>query len=182
MANNDGVPLDNPLVAPPTPENPDDDSEAGYHYVQQLTNHLYTVATAKYNPPHFRALRDPRLSLHRELIRQAGLPWDGDLLSLQGALINIIQQWDNSAVESCPISFSEDETRVALQEAEEWEAACADLGEIRDMIGIDLQGWVSNELFDEAVRENQRLLRYFAEHKGMEVDELTKVWPFTDTE
>jgi hypothetical protein len=170
----DGEQLSNPLIAPAIPATLDDET----HYIQKLAYHLYTVATAKFNPTHFQALRQKFLPLHRELIRQAGLPWDGELLSLQHALIDVTEH----GLDQCPVSFSEEEKQLVQKEGDEWDSACSDLIDLRNMLGIDVQGWVPNDQFDEVVRENQRLIQAFAEDMNMNRDVIADVWPFRDTQ
>lgn len=125
------------------------DFQARYRYIQKLAYHLYTIATAKFNPAHFHALRQKFLPIHHELIRQASLPWDGELLSLQCALIHFTETLN----EPCPVSFV-DEEKLAWKEGDECDSACSDLIDLHNMLGIEVQGWIPNDQFDEVMLDN----------------------------
>ena len=189
MANNDGRRLSNPLVPPRLPdytnlaEGPQKDL-VQYNYIQQLANHLYTAATGKFNPVHFRALRRPYLPIRNIIIKLAGYPWDGELVSLRAALIRVTQVWEHLVESSelvCPIGFTNDEVNKNEKEKAEWDEACSDLNDLRDMLGINEEGWVPVEMFQETVTENQRLRKELvlqAEEK--ERGETWECWPFKD--
>lgn len=188
MVNNDGKRLSNPLVRPSPPdltnivEGPEKELLL-YNYIQQLGYHLYLAATGKWNPVHFQALRRPYLPIRKIIVQQAGYPWDGDLLSLRAALIGVTQAWENLSKpgESCPVHFTDDETNQHSEEKAEWDDACSCLTMLRDMLGINVQGWVTAEMFQATVEENQRLKKQLI--MGAERDEREeawKTWPFKD--
>ena len=189
MVNNDGKRLSNPLVAPRLPDytNLEDGPQKDlvqYTYIQQLAYHLYTAATGACNPVHFRALKRPYLPIRRDLVKQAGYPWDGELLSLRGALINITQLWQHLTDDSslpCPVRFTDDEIDQNNKEKAEWDEACSDLSDLRDMLGLDEQGWVTVEMFEEAVKENEKLRKELVLQADVnERDEAWRSWPFKD--
>jgi hypothetical protein len=161
MVNNNGKRLSNPLVAPLPPDytsledGPQKDL-AQYTYIQRLAYHLYTAATGVYNPVHFQALRRPYLPIRRDLVKQAGYPWDGELLTLRGALINITQLWQHLTANSslpCPVRFTDDEINQNNKEKAEWDEACSDLEDLREMLGINQQGWVTVDMFEKPSRK-----------------------------
>ncbi len=79
------------------------------------------------------------------------MPWDGDLVNLRAALIGIYSKWTNVAGErACPISFTDEEMRSAMEESQEWNEATDMLTEIRNNLGIDLEGSTDPENYDRA--------------------------------
>ena len=189
MVNNDGKRLSNPLVAPHPPDytNVQEGHQkefVQYNYIQQLAYHLYTAATGKFNPVHFRALRRPYLPIRNNIIKQVGYPWDGELLSLRAALIRVTQVWEHlveSSDLSCPVRFTNDKVNQNDKEKEEWDEACSDLCDLRDMLGIDEQGWVTVDMYQETVKENLSLRKELViQADESERYETWKSWPFKD--
>jgi hypothetical protein len=73
--------------------------------------------------------------MRQYLVKQASMPWDGDLVNLRAALSGIHSNWKEIAGEDpCPISFTTEE--VHMKESKEWNEAAEILGTIRDSLGI----------------------------------------------
>ncbi|EMD88662.1 hypothetical protein COCC4DRAFT_137794 [Bipolaris maydis ATCC 48331] len=131
--------------------------------------YFYFAATASLNPTHHDALATKFSILRRKLFVHVAYPWDGDIVTLKNDLVYLTKNWDefvtsksNTGDETshpCPIAFSEDEVAECLRlnhtkvEADEQLRACI------DAIGIEIEGWVPAELYDE---KNQRVQEFKA--------------------
>lgn len=162
--------------------NPGEQEEALKNLKHQQANLYYTAATGLKCARHMRALRLPYLSMRQYLIQQAGMPWDGDLVNLRAALIGIHSKWDDLVGErACPISFTEEEVRLALQESREWNEAAEVLATIRDTLGIDGEGGTHPENYDRAVALNKEWrIQMLKAAKPEEKERCWQIWPFKD--
>lgn len=115
--------------------------------------------------------------------RTRWLPLGRELLSLRDVLIQVTQVWEHLSKpgEACPVRFTDDEVKQHNEEKAEWDKACSTLSMLHDMLGINVQGWVTVDMFQATVEENQRLRKQFI--LGGEPDfreEAWKTWPFKD--
>ena len=145
-------------------------------------NLYYTAATGLKCELHMEALRLSYLDMRQYLIKQAGMPWDGDLVNFRAALIGVRSKWDDLVGErACPISFTEEEVRVAMQESREWNEAAEVLTTIRDTLGIDGEGGTDPENYNRAAALNKEWrIRMLKEAKSEEKERSWQIWPFKD--
>ena len=86
-------------------------------------------------------------------------------------------------VSTCPLQFHKKILAQFNSEIDEYNHVCDELESLRNLLTIDQQGWISNELFEEARKENQRLRKEFAlQADPEERKELWAAWPFKDND
>ena len=188
LASNDGHGLTQSLKAPTKPNYDElgegNKQEAHHRYIQERACHLYTIATAKWNYTHFRALREPFNPIKVNLVRQAGYAWNGNMIPLRTAIIRAVEVWHEMTggqSSTCPVKFDENALAQYKSEIDEYNTVCDELESLRSLLAVDQQGWISNELFEEARKENRRLREEFAsEADPDERKEFWAAWPFKD--
>ncbi|KAL8971193.1 MAG: hypothetical protein Q9197_003409 [Variospora fuerteventurae] len=161
---------------------PGEQEEALMNLKHKQTNLYYTAATGLKCERHLRALRLPYLGMRQYLIKQAGMPWDGDLVNLRAALVGVRSKWKDLAGErACPISFTDEEVRFAIQESKEWNEAEEVLTTIKDSLGIDGEGGTDPENYDRAAALNKEWrIQMLKEAKAEEKERCWQIWPFKD--
>lgn len=151
-------------------------------YKHELVSLSYMAATGVKNKRHLRALRVPYAEMRQYLIKQAGIPWDGDLINLRAALVGVYTKWRDLVGEyPCPISISKQEVELAMKESNEWNEAADYLARIRDNIGIDGEGGTDPENYDRACALNREWRLQMLKH--VEVEERQRcwqIWPYKD--
>lgn len=156
--------------------------EALINLKHDQANLYYTAATGLKCQRHLEALRLPYLQMRQYLVKQAGMPWDGDLVNLRAAMVGVYLKWaDLVGDRTCPISITEEEVRSAIQESREWNEAAEMLTTIRDTLGIDGEGGTDPENFDRAAALNKEWrMQMFKEAKAEEKERCWQIWPFKD--
>jgi len=162
--------------------NPGEQEEALMSLKHKQANLYYTAATGLKCERHMRALRLPYLNMRQYLIKQAGMPWDGDLVNLRAALIGVQSKWDDLVGErACPISFTDEQVRSAMQESREWNEAAEVLTTIRSTLGIDGEGGTDPENHNRAAALNKEWrIQMLKEAKPEEKQRCWQIWPFKD--
>jgi len=162
--------------------NPGEQEEALMNLKHKQANLYYTAATGLKCERHMRALRLPYLNMRQYLIKQAGMPWDGDLVNLRAALIGVHSKWDDLVGErACPISFTDEEVRSATQESREWNEAAEVLATIRSTLGIDGEGGTDPENHNRAAALNKEWrIQMLTEAKPEDKQRCWQIWPSKD--
>ena len=193
---NDPDPLD--LKEPPSPSedkyyssmDAEEKAETDELYRRQTLFHYYRIFNGMLNKPHLSAQRDPLLKPRQHLIDRAGREWNGDLITLMGALVRMVEYWpllpDTNGVK-CPVAFKPDELDTFFKNEEIQFSLNAVVNMWRDEIGVNEDGWVINEEFEGAVRKSgqlrDKLMREIKEEGDEEdITLLNKGWPFRDHE
>ena len=89
---------------------PDEKESLQIAHTERLSCQLYVLANAKYNRPHLDILSQKVNYLRAEVVSRAGLPWNGDLVTFQNALVDIIDNWERFSTDQlCPLEYSADE-------------------------------------------------------------------------
>lgn len=86
--------------------------EADEVYQRRLLLYYYCIFNGHYNKLHLKALRDPILAPRQHLINRAGRQWNGNLITLKGALTWMVECWSHSPDTKghhCPVQFASDE-------------------------------------------------------------------------
>ena len=136
--------------------NPEEQKEALMNLKHEQANLYYTAATGLRCERHMQALWLPYFNMRHCLIKQAGMPWDGDLVNLRAALIEVHSRWDDLVGEcACPISFTDEEVQSAMQESREWNEAAEVLTTTRDTLGIDGESGTGPENYNRAAALNK---------------------------
>ena len=153
-------------------------------FKHEQANLYYTAATGLKSERHMRALRLPYLDMRQYLIKQAGMPWDGDLVNLRAALVGVFSRWNElvgKEQQPCPISFTSEEVQIAMEESKEWNEAAEMLATIRDNLDIDGEGGTDPENYDFACELNREWrMQMFEEAKVDEREVAWRIWPFKD--
>ncbi|PGH35444.1 hypothetical protein GX50_01782 [[Emmonsia] crescens] len=149
----------------------------------EQANVYYTAVTGLENQRHFNALQYPYLGMIQYLISQTAFPWDADFINLMASLVAFTQIWKNvsSSSEPCPISFTPEEQRQALDDAAEWNESADLLSASRDAMGVDLEGGTEPGNFEFAREMNlgfrMEMVKQAEEH---ERELAWRVWPYKD--
>lgn len=100
------------------------------------------------------------LVLRNQLYDTVCRPWEGDNTSLQAELIRTVAHWSEiaSAEETPPVHYTSAEVEERLGRDANQKKADEQMQQVRDFIGINIEGWVQNEGFERA-REKARLIR-----------------------
>jgi hypothetical protein len=151
------------------------------NHIDRLSCQLYILANAKYNRAHFNALQQMVNPCRAELVSRAGRPWNGDIVAFRRAILDVILHWELFAKEPCPLDYPLTNAKRWIEESEEWLEAEDSLRLFRDDLGINEDGWIATDEYNETAERN-RYLRWEIT-KGAEPPlrkEMWKVWPFKD--
>lgn len=166
----------------------DEKSEADELYRRRLLFYYYRIFNGHLNKVHLEALRDPILLPRQYLVDQAGSQWSGNLISLKGALIRMIDYWpylsDTKGL-PCPIQFTEEELQGFSEQEEQWLALNNIINHWREQVGAGEDGWVNNDRYEEvleSVAELKASLITTAEGDEEDIHLLEKGWLFRDRE
>ncbi|CDM27028.1 Protein kinase-like domain [Penicillium roqueforti FM164] len=154
-----GDPLSETLSKPEVklPANFDQLSDKEQETVQEtmrrrIVHFYYTALTMKSLPDHFDAIRTENYMLRAKLFHHAQAPWEGDSTSLKYVMLQVLKNWPMSLdggaqtrSAECPIHFSEEEIQKCSADYRQEQEKLRELGEMRDLIGTDALGWVSDE-------------------------------------
>ncbi|KAK2731594.1 Phosphotransferase enzyme [Onygenales sp. PD_40] len=157
-------------------------------YRRQLIFYYYRIFNGHLNKAHLEAMRDPLLLPRQHLVDRAGREWTGNLMTLKGALVRMVQYWnylpDTQGV-SCPISFSDAEIQDFHEQEQTWFSLNTLVNQWREeeLGGVGEDGWVSHERYDEAVRKLAELKGRLIETADGDVEDLELLqrgWPFRE--
>ncbi|GAQ07502.1 hypothetical protein ALT_4823 [Aspergillus lentulus] len=164
-------------------------AEAGELYRRRLLFYYYRIFNGHLNKPHLEALRDPILLPRQHLVDRAGRQWNGNLMTLKGALVRMTEYWphlpDTKGL-PCPVRFTEAELDGFHEQEQLWFDLNKVVNHWRDQIGgVNEDGWISNEQYDEAIRKVAELkasLVASAEGDEEDIRLLKRGWLFRDRE
>ncbi|EEH04098.1 phosphotransferase enzyme family protein [Histoplasma capsulatum G186AR] len=161
--------------------------------------HFYYLGfTQRFNPSHFHALDHDRSHLlKRKTFTHAGDPWEGNNIQLKADLVHMVQNWDkvvtsadaeggggtDAVVPPCPITFDLSEAQDTLRIEKEYEKTDSQLSLIRDAIGVSIDGWTSNEMFEDAIaraKEFKKMAIDSVSDNKIDQEMTEKHWPFDD--
>ena len=126
-------------------------------YRRRQLHYFYLGFPSTDNPSHFDALSSPGLILRNETYESASKPWEGDNITLKANLIRVVEQWERIRCASssdcirCPLNYNEPETKQVLELDEKQKAAADSSQRLRDIVGVNIDGWVPLEDFDDVV-------------------------------
>lgn len=170
--------------------NPHEKSQAEELHRRRMLFYLYMVFNGKNNKSHLSALRDPLLSIRQHLVDRAGRQWNGNTITLKGALVRAVAHWSllvSGASERavCSVKFAADDEEEFYRTEEQWFAATILLEHWRSVLDdLGQDGWVRNESYEDVVETNRRLKREWLSEAEDDEDRLCveKYWPFQDHE
>ena len=156
---------------------------------RRLLFYYYRIFNGYLNKSHLEALRDPLLLPRQHLVDRAGRQWNGNLMTLKGALVRMVEYWphlpDTNGI-PCPVQFTEAELNGFLDQEQLWFSLNNVVNHWRDQVGgVNDDGWISHERYDEALQKIEELkasLRASAEGDEEDIYFLEKGWLFRDRE
>ncbi|PYI30037.1 phosphotransferase enzyme family protein [Aspergillus indologenus CBS 114.80] len=158
-------------------------------YRRRLLFYYYRIFNGHLNKPHLEVLRDPIFFPRQHLVDRAGRQWNGNTMTLKGALLRIIEYWPylpNTVGIACPVEISDSEKDGFTEQEELWFSLNKVVDHWRDQVGgVNEDGWISNEKYDESVRKVAELkasLLASAEGDKDDIYLLEKGWLFRDRE
>jgi len=155
-------------------------------YRRRQVHYFYLGYTSSRNKPHFHAMGKHNLILRNQLYDTASRPWEGDTTSLQAELIRVANHWSEivSPQDNPPISYPQAEVKECLERDAKQKNADGQMQQIRDFIGINIEGWVSNEGYETAVEKARLIKNEMVEAADTEEErrEFEELWPFQDHE
>ncbi|KAI9844752.1 MAG: Phosphotransferase enzyme [Sclerophora amabilis] len=170
---------------------PEERSHADELHRRKVLYYLYRVFNGGLNKQHLEALRDPFLLPRQHLVDRAGRQWSGNLITLRGALIRIVENWDSAAaaaseVSGCPVKFDESEVEEHYKQEPDWLDFNLVVDHWRSELGdLSEEGWLRTDLYEDAVEKNKALKEHFLGEAEGDEEELRIVdehWPFQDHE
>lgn len=115
---------------PTLPENyellpPDEKAQADELHRRRMLFYYYMIFNGKDNKHHLNALRYPTLALIQHLVDRAGRPWTGNIVTLKGALLGVVNSWDAVMAASaqkapCPVRFDPADEEDFHELEEKW--------------------------------------------------------------
>jgi hypothetical protein len=157
-------------------------------YRRRQLHFFYLGFTSRNNPLHFDVISSSSLVLRNRLYESAGRPWEGDNVSLKADLIRCIARWaDVSSRGSpdcleCPLSYSLAEVEQCLELDAKQNAADANSQRLHELVGVNIDGWVSQEGYEDAVKSAATIKAQMlaAAETDEEKREVEENWPFHD--
>src|SRR5208282_3909650 len=105
----------------------------------------------------FDAMSSSGIVLRNKIYENAGRPWEGDSISLKANLIQCAAQWADISSKDLPhcikgpLNYSPSEVDQCLQLDAKQRDAESSSQRLRDFIGVNIDGWVPIEEYDDAV-------------------------------
>jgi len=164
-------------------------AEADELHRRRLLFYYYRISNGHLNKAHLQVLRDPILLPRQHLVDRAGKQWSGNLITLKGALIRMVEYWphlpDTEDI-PCPVHFPDSEQNTFFEQEELWFSLNKVVNHWQEQLGgVAEDGWISNEQYEEAVQKAAELkASLVAQAEGDEEDIrlLEKGWLFRDRE
>lgn len=161
----------------------DQQTEAWTKLTNQNAVLFYTSATLLKCHRHMTALKLPHLVRRQNLIKQASVPWNGDLVPFRDALTNFRAVWDE-IVPTQPYPYlctlTNEEKQINRLEIERWRKDYALLARVREILRVDRRGGTSLSNFDRARGLNLRYRLEALQQCPEMQDFLWKHWPYKD--
>jgi hypothetical protein len=156
---------------------------------RRLLFYAYRVLNGHSNQAHIEALRDPLLLGRQMLVDRAGRQWEGNLVTLKGAVIRMTQFWEHLLdVEDveCPVRFEQSELDEFAETEDGWLKMSVAVEQWRQRVcGMTEEGWVRNEDYEEAKQKLANLkeeIRLQCEGDEEDIRSFRTGWPFRDRE
>jgi hypothetical protein len=158
-------------------------------YRRRLLFFGYRVLNGHFNQPHIAALRDPLLLGRQMLVDRAGRQWEGNLITLKGAIVRTAQFWEHFPdVEDikCPVQFEQTEIDEFAGNEDSWLKMSVTMEQWRKRVcNMTEKGWVRNENYEEAKKNLEELkeeIRLQCEGDEDDIQAFQTGWPFRDRE
>lgn len=156
---------------------------------KRIVHFYYAALTMNSLPDHFDAIRSENYMLRAKLFHHAQAPWEGDSISLKYTMLQVLNNWPISLdgetqTKSCSIQFSEEEMQKCSEDHRQEQEKLQELGEMRDVIGTDALGWVSEDELERSRAIIQSIKDGLMEHSSTEMEKIGVLshFPFDDHE
>lgn len=158
-------------------------------YRRRQVHYFYVGHTNELNPTHFFAMRSHDLVMRNRLYDAACRPWEGDNVSLKAELIRVSKMWPMIASDATEkahvtVAYSDAEMEEYLALDEKQRVADSQMQKLRDFIGVNIDGWTPNSLYDEAVVKEKLVKQQMMDAADTEDERkgISENWPFQDHE
>ncbi|KAH8723249.1 kinase-like domain-containing protein [Phaeosphaeriaceae sp. PMI808] len=158
-------------------------------YRRRLLFFGYHVLNGHFNQNHIAALRDPLILGRQMLVGRAGRQWEGNLITLKGAIVRTAQFWEHLPdVEDveCPVQFDQTELDKFSEQEDDWLKMSVAVEQWRSRVcNMSEEGWVRNEDFEEAkekLKDLEEETRLQCEGDEEDIQDFRTGWPFRDRE
>ncbi|OJD12298.1 hypothetical protein ACJ73_09379 [Blastomyces percursus] len=125
---------------------------------------FYLGFTQKLNEPHSEALEQEFGLLSCRIFDNAGSPWEGLNTPLQVDIAQVSQNWSKIAavhsdgsLSACPVVISEQDAQKRAAQDDSLRDVDTELEQINGFLGVGPDGWISNELFEQAKERAQSI-------------------------
>lgn len=163
----------------------DAQQEAKQKYARQLMHTSYSYATESINPLHYEACTVPQIAVRQKLFRHASNPWEGNSATLRADLVVLYQNWTELTSSSkkqspCPLLYSEEDCAEWSRRSEVQQKADDTMAGMRDILGVNMDGWTSNENYGFARAMSDKMKASCLELAETELErtEVIDHWPF----
>ncbi|KAF1919121.1 phosphotransferase family protein [Ampelomyces quisqualis] len=156
-------------------------------YRRRQLHYFYLGFTSTNNKPHFHAMGKHDLIVRNRLYDTAGRPWEGDNTSLKAAIVQTSTYWPDIATSAMkeanfPVKYPDTDVANCLHIDAKQKIADAQMQQLCDFIGVNIDGWVPPDSYEEAREKEQYIKQQMleaaeTEHERKELDEH---WPFQD--
>ncbi|KAM5458569.1 hypothetical protein MaudCBS49596_000485 [Microsporum audouinii] len=158
-------------------------------YRRRQTHYYYLGFTSRDNENHFRAMGSYNGVMRSRLFDVVNRPWEGDNTTLKATLTNMSSYWPGIATPemkeaSYPLQYPPEEIKECLDIDSQQKAANTQMQNLRDSFGINIDGWVPNEMYEEASRRMADVKAQMLDIAKTKEDreDLLQNWPFQDHE
>jgi hypothetical protein len=139
-------------------------------YHRRLLHYHYLKNTVEYNVPHVAALEVPFHLLRRSLFCYSSDGWKGETLPLKLALMAAVQNWvtlRGGRDLPCPVKFDLEDVSKTLEQNEVLAQAYSLQEMIQELLGVEEQGWVSDDRYEDVMELNKQMKKDIEEGKQM---------------
>ncbi|KAL3463697.1 kinase-like protein [Aspergillus heterothallicus] len=147
---------------------------------RRIVHFYYAALTMKSLLDHFDAIRIENCMLRAKLFHHAQAPWEGDSVSLKYAMSHVVKNWPMLLDEvartrsvECPVHFSKEGMQHCSEDYRQEQEKLKELGEMRELLGTDALGWVSDEDALNRCRSLIQDIKYgFMERSSTEIEKM----------
>ncbi|KAG6847635.1 hypothetical protein H0H93_006893 [Arthromyces matolae] len=129
---------------------------------RRLVHYNYNLSTAVYNKIHHKGLVYPFNPFRRRIFNHAIVPWEGETIKLQYALMEMVDGWGRFTTkddEPCPVVFTEEEKASAEKLYRAVEVAEKNEKALREYGGYAEETWVPAAHYEEAMAFGREIKR-----------------------
>lgn len=128
---------------------------------RRLVHYHHNLSTATHNRIHHKGLVYPLNPFRRRIFNHATAAWEGEMIKLLYALIDMVSGWESFAKDGtpCPVVFTEDEIDAAEKLYQV--LANAEIAErkLREIVGYGEETWVHAAHYEDAKAFGQEMKR-----------------------